>query len=45
MLLCLKLMFVIDNFMMQFGIRYIANFSQAANGHLGIDEIESALPD
>jgi hypothetical protein len=30
--------------MMQFGIRFVANYSQNAVGHLGIDEIENALP-
>lgn len=30
--------------MMQFGIRYVANYSQNSVGHLGIDEIENALP-
>ncbi|TAQ87375.1 hypothetical protein B7494_g4303 [Chlorociboria aeruginascens] len=33
-----------DNMMMQFGVRYVANYSQNAVGHLGIDEVENALP-
>ncbi|KAH8820163.1 hypothetical protein F5884DRAFT_744524 [Xylogone sp. PMI_703] len=33
-----------DNFMMQFGIRYVANYSQNAAGHLGIDQVLNALP-
>jgi hypothetical protein len=35
---------LLDNFMMQFGVRYVANYSQNAVGLLGIDEIENALP-
>jgi hypothetical protein len=30
--------------MMQFGIRYVANYSQNSVGNLGIDEVENALP-
>lgn len=39
-----RLIFELDNFMMQFGVRYIANYSQNAVGHLGIDQVENALP-
>ncbi|RFU32453.1 hypothetical protein B7463_g3881, partial [Scytalidium lignicola] len=33
-----------DTFMMEFGIRYVANYTQNSVGHLGIDQVENALP-
>lgn len=33
-----------DNWMMQYGIRYVKNYTEEAKGHLGIDMVEGSLP-
>ncbi|PQE09684.1 metal dependent phosphohydrolase protein [Rutstroemia sp. NJR-2017a BBW] len=33
-----------DNWMMQYGVRYVENYTEDAKGHLGIDIVEGALP-
>jgi hypothetical protein len=36
--------FWIDNWMMQYGVRYVENYTEEAKGHLAIDIVEGALP-
>lgn len=36
--------FWVDNWMMQYGIRYVENYTEEAKGHLAIDIVEGALP-